>query len=50
MQKRIVIFAIALMALFGLSLTALAEAMIVNLRAGDSIEVNCDGSKLTLSR
>ena len=50
MQKRIVIFAIALMALFGLSLTALAEAMIVNLRAGDSVEVNCDGSKLTLSR
>lgn len=50
MQKRIIILAVALIALFSISLTAMAEAMIMNLGRGDSVEINCDGNKLTLKR
>jgi hypothetical protein len=50
MQKRIIILIAVFIALFSVSLTALAEAMVMNLRGGDSIEINCDGSKLNLTR
>jgi hypothetical protein len=50
MQKRIVVLIAVLVAVFGISMTAMAEALIMNLRGGDSVEVNCEGSKLTLSR
>src|SRR6185436_6385717 len=50
MQKRILIFTIALVALFSVSLTALAENMILNLRGGDKIAINCNGYKLNLTR
>ncbi len=50
MQKRILILVSVLIALFSLSLTALAENMILNLRGGDSVELNCNGNKLNLSR
>lgn len=50
MQKRILIFAMALIALFSVSLNALAEAMVVSLHAGDRVEINCNGNKLNLTR
>jgi hypothetical protein len=50
MQKRIIILIAVLIALFSVSLTALAEALVMNLRGGDSVEINCDGSKLALNR
>jgi hypothetical protein len=50
MQKRIVILIAVLIALFSVSLTALAETLVMNLRGGDSVEINCDGSKLNLTR
>jgi hypothetical protein len=50
MRKRSVILIFSLIALFGLSLTALAQATIINLRGGESIEINCEGNKLNLTR
>lgn len=50
MSKRIVILMMALVALFSVSLTALAESLIVNLKDGDVLEINCEGNTLALVR
>lgn len=51
MQKRLVILSICFTALFGLSLTAIAQEVInVNLAGRQSAEIKCDGRRLKLDR
>lgn len=50
MQKRIIILIAALVAVFSVSLTAMARAIVMDLHGGDSLQVNCDGNRLSLTR
>jgi hypothetical protein len=50
MKKYVTFLTLAVVAVFAVSLTALAESMILNLRGGDTVEINCEGSKLNLTR
>ena len=50
MKKYITIPILLLIALFGLSLTAVARSGVLNLVGGDSVEINCDGEQLVLNQ
>ena len=51
MKNRIITIAMALVALFGVSLTlTAAQSRVVNLAGNEVAEINCDGSRLILER
>ncbi|MCB0167909.1 MAG: hypothetical protein KDI79_27020 [Anaerolineae bacterium] len=50
MHKRMTILSLALLALFSLTLTALAQSGILEIAGGENYQITCNGSKLVLQQ